>query len=77
MFTADPVSGSNSVVVVNANFGLGESVVSGSSDPDTIRVDRDPNDPHNPAKLQLGSMQVGEKKTRIVETGEKSVKWVS
>ena len=70
MFTSDPISGSNSVIVVNANFGLGESVVSGSSDPDTIRVNRDPDDLHNPVKLQLGSTRVGLKKTCIVEAGE-------
>lgn len=74
MFTADPVSGSNSVIVVNANFGLGESVVSGSSDPDTICVMRDPNDIHNPDKLKLGSITIGEKKICIVETGDGGIK---
>ncbi|GFO47327.1 phosphoenolpyruvate synthase [Plakobranchus ocellatus] len=69
MFTADPISGSSSVLVLNANFGLGESVVSGSSDPDTIHVNRDPEAPHDPSKLKLGSITVGEKKTRLVETG--------
>ncbi|RUS84180.1 hypothetical protein EGW08_008067, partial [Elysia chlorotica] len=74
MFTADPVSGSNSVIVVNANFGLGESVVSGSSDPDTIRVDRDPEDLHNPARLQLGAIRVGQKKTCIVQAENGGIK---
>ncbi|KAK3757984.1 hypothetical protein RRG08_058296 [Elysia crispata] len=74
MFTSDPISGSNSVIVVNANFGLGESVVSGSSDPDTIRVNRDPDDLHNPVKLQLGSTRVGLKKTCIVEAENGGIK---
>lgn len=39
-FTADPVTRDPGVVVVNASFGLGESVVSGSVTPDTYRVAR-------------------------------------
>ncbi|GFR96782.1 phosphoenolpyruvate synthase [Elysia marginata] len=74
MFTADPVSGSNSVIVVNANFGLGESVVSGSSDPDTIHVIRDPEDLHNPDKLKLGSVTVGEKRTCLIEAENGGIK---
>lgn len=40
MFTLDPVTGDNSVVVMNANFGLGESVVSGEVTPDHYVVDK-------------------------------------
>lgn len=39
-FTLDPVSGASDRVVVNANFGLGESVVSGRVTPDTFVVDK-------------------------------------
>lgn len=41
MFTADPVSGRRDRVVINASWGLGESVVSGSVTPDQWTVDAD------------------------------------
>ncbi|MBW1802129.1 MAG: PEP/pyruvate-binding domain-containing protein [Deltaproteobacteria bacterium] len=40
MFTLDPVSGDNSVVAIDANFGLGESVVRGEVTPDQYVVDK-------------------------------------
>ncbi|CAG5121948.1 unnamed protein product, partial [Candidula unifasciata] len=72
MFTADPISGSISSVVINANYGLGESVVSGRSDPDTITVNRDPEFLYDPTALQVGCVTPGEKKLKIVmsATGE-------
>ena len=39
-FTIDPVGFDREVIVVNASFGLGESVVSGTVTPDTYRVER-------------------------------------
>ncbi|CAL8101529.1 unnamed protein product [Orchesella dallaii] len=42
IFTADPRTGNPFQMIVTANFGLGESVVSGSSDPDTITLIRHP-----------------------------------
>jgi pyruvate,water dikinase len=41
VFTVDPVSGDRARLVVEANWGLGESVVSGSVTPDHWEVDRD------------------------------------
>ena len=41
MFTANPVSGSKKEVVINSNYGLGETVVSGSVTPDTITLTKD------------------------------------
>lgn len=38
-FTCDPQTGRRDVLVINANFGLGESVVSGAVDPDTYYLD--------------------------------------
>lgn len=38
-FTCDPQTGSRDVLVINANFGLGESVVNGAVEPDTYRLD--------------------------------------
>ncbi|MFB6136511.1 MAG: PEP/pyruvate-binding domain-containing protein [Halobacteriaceae archaeon] len=40
LFTADPVSGNRRVASVDANFGLGETVVAGEVSPDSARVDR-------------------------------------
>jgi pyruvate,water dikinase len=41
MFTADPVTGHRQSIVVNAAYGLGESVVSGLVNPDLYRVTAD------------------------------------
>jgi pyruvate,water dikinase len=40
MFTIDPASGAEDVLVIEGAFGLGESVVSGSVSPDRFRVDK-------------------------------------
>lgn len=40
-FTCDPQTGHRDVLVINANFGLGESVVSGAVDPDTYYLNAD------------------------------------
>jgi pyruvate,water dikinase len=40
MFTLDPTTGDPSRIVIEANWGLGESVVSGSVNPDKFVVDR-------------------------------------
>ncbi|KAG1699293.1 Prodigiosin synthesizing transferase PigC [Nymphon striatum] len=42
LFTRDPITGNPGVINISANYGLGESVVSASSDPDNIIVNRDP-----------------------------------
>ncbi len=39
-FSADPISGERGQVVINANWGLGESVVSGLATPDAYAVDK-------------------------------------
>lgn len=41
-FTCDPHTGRQNVLVVNANFGLGESVVTGAVEPDTYYLDAAP-----------------------------------
>ena len=40
LFTANPVNGKRSEIVINAAWGLGEAVVSGAVTPDTLRVDK-------------------------------------
>ena len=41
VFSANPVTGARDEIVVNAAFGLGESVVSGTVTPDAIVLGRD------------------------------------
>lgn len=41
MFTCDPITSNPSSILITANFGLGESVVSGTADPDTYTLERD------------------------------------
>lgn len=38
-FTCDPRTGQENIIVINANFGLGESVVSGAVEPDEYYLD--------------------------------------
>ena len=40
VFTADPVTGDDSMIEINAAWGLGEAVVGGQVTPDTISVER-------------------------------------
>ena len=60
VFTADPVTGSESNMVINAAFGLGESIVSGAVSPDTITVNRE-----NEGKLHIVSSLTTNKKTDV------------
>ncbi|MFH0974085.1 MAG: phosphoenolpyruvate synthase, partial [Candidatus Micrarchaeota archaeon] len=41
MFTADPVTGDRSKIIIEAGFGLGEAVVSGQITPDNYAVDKE------------------------------------
>ncbi len=41
-FTCDPQTGRRDLLVINANFGLGESVVTGSVEPDSYYLDNQP-----------------------------------
>jgi len=38
LFTCDPLTGDEREIVITANYGIGESVVSAAAEPDTIRV---------------------------------------
>jgi phosphoenolpyruvate synthase/pyruvate phosphate dikinase len=40
LFTTNPISGDVSEMIINASWGLGESVVGGSVDPDTFVIDK-------------------------------------
>ena len=54
VFSANPISGNRDEVVVNANYGLGEAVVSGTATPDTIVIQK--NDFSN-QKLTIGAKE--------------------
>jgi rifampicin phosphotransferase len=62
LFTADPVTGDRGHVVINANWGLGESVVSGQVSPDIITVGR--------ASGRAGSYEIGSKAVMTVLTSD-------
>lgn len=58
LFTANPVSGNRSEAVINASWGLGEAIVSGMVNPDTITVDK--------TRKAVVSRQAGTKEMAIV-----------
>ena len=58
IFTADPSTGNESVMVINAAYGLGEAVVSGVVTPDTITVKRNRDGGFQVIKVQTGSKEL-------------------
>jgi pyruvate,water dikinase len=58
LFTANPLTGRRDQAVINASWGLGESVVGGSVTPDTLVVDK--------ASSALVERQIGDKQVRTV-----------
>ncbi|XP_035216667.1 uncharacterized protein LOC118190077 isoform X2 [Stegodyphus dumicola] len=61
LFTCDPLTGNPTVMTITANYGLGESVVSGSEEPDTIELQRDHDD-----RLSVKSTSIGAKSRKII-----------
>jgi phosphohistidine swiveling domain-containing protein len=66
LFTANPVTGERSEMIVNASFGLGEAVVGGQVTPDTFVLDRD--------SLKPKQITIGTKEQQIVSDGEHGVR---
>jgi pyruvate,water dikinase len=60
MFTVDPVTGNRSKIVIEANWGLGESIVQGMIAPDRYVVDKD--------TLDIGK-EIGVKTRKVVPVG--------
>lgn len=60
LFTMDPLTSNPGFISINANYGLGESVVLGASDPDTITVSRSLDD-----KINIVKKEIGKKQTKI------------
>src|SRR5690606_10287304 len=61
LFTADPVSGAPDRMIVNATWGLGESLVSGAVTPDVLVLDA--------ATGAVRERRTGDKATMTVRTG--------
>ncbi|GAB6020860.1 hypothetical protein CHUAL_003510 [Chamberlinius hualienensis] len=70
LFSRDPVTGSPDKLFITSNYGLGESVVSGAVDPDTVIVNRSWNDQLNIDRIQIGSKKV---QTNMSELGTDEV----
>lgn len=68
LFSRHPLTGDPSVAVITANYGLGESVVSGKAEPDTFYVLRSYKD-----EIELLGSKAGEKKL-MIEMDENLVK---
>ncbi|GCC36215.1 hypothetical protein chiPu_0014707, partial [Chiloscyllium punctatum] len=70
LFTCNPVTGHSGRMIINANYGLGESVVSGHSEPDTITLS------HNlKGKCQIIKKEIGVKKQQCLENDEGGIKY--
>lgn len=61
LFTSNPRTGSNDEMLIEASWGLGESVVSGEVQPDIIRVDK--------AFTEVRDYAVADKRVRLVPGG--------
>ncbi|WP_337955007.1 PEP/pyruvate-binding domain-containing protein [Ferrovum myxofaciens] len=67
-FSCDPVNGRHDVITINANYGLGESVVSGTVEPDQYRLNRF-------SKTEIDS-QIGQKQQRCQAKPGGGIEWV-
>jgi pyruvate,water dikinase len=66
MFTAEPTSGDRSKLVIEAAFGLGESVVSGKVTPDEYTVDK--------ATMRILEKRIGKQEWKIIRKGRRNEK---
>jgi len=66
-FTVDPVTGDDSKIIIEANWGLGEGVVSGAESVDGIIIDKD--------SFEIVSFHVGKKSKCVLNTPE-GADWV-
>ncbi|XP_071784649.1 rifampicin phosphotransferase-like [Asterias amurensis] len=72
VFSRDPITGNPSRVVINANFGLGESVVAGVSEADTIALEVD-----SMNNLTVAEKTIGRKEEAIFVAEEGGTKVTS
>lgn len=66
LFSRFPTNGDPSKIMITANYGLGESVVSGRVDPDTYLIKRSYNN-----ELKMIGSKLGEKRT-LIQMNEES-----
>jgi pyruvate,water dikinase len=66
LFTANPVTGERSEIIINASFGLGEAVVGGQVTPDAFVLDRE--------SLKAIETTIGTKEQQIVSDGDQGVR---
>ncbi|XP_022235407.1 uncharacterized protein LOC106475641, partial [Limulus polyphemus] len=71
MFTCDPVTTNPSFITITANYGLGETVVSASADPDTVILHRDYQN-----QLKPHSSTTGKKNVQIVMENDGGTKTI-
>jgi pyruvate,water dikinase len=64
-FTCDPLSGDPSRIVIEGNWGLGDSVVGGTTIPDKYVIDKD--------TLRITERAIGEKRMQVVAKDEGTV----
>jgi pyruvate,water dikinase len=75
-FTAEPVTGNLSEIIIEASWGLGESVVGGATNPDTFVVDKNSLVikrrviGHKPIKVVCSEQGTVEEETSAVEADE-------
>ncbi|MDH5203147.1 MAG: phosphoenolpyruvate synthase, partial [Nitrospirota bacterium] len=69
MFTMEPVSGDKDKVVINASWGLGEAIVSGSVTPDEYVAEKN--------TLRIVGKEIFKKDKQIVSDKRGSTKWVT
>ncbi|CAN8007141.1 unnamed protein product, partial [Ixodes pacificus] len=65
LFTCDPVSGDPTRFVINANYGLGESVVSSLAEPDTVTLERSED-----GQMTISYKHPGKKQLQVCATGD-------
>lgn len=66
MFTIDPVTNDDSKIIIEAGFGLGEAIVSGSVTPDRYIVDK--------KTLKIEDKEIGSQDFKIIRVGETNKK---
>ncbi|XP_054724292.1 prodigiosin synthesizing transferase PigC-like [Uloborus diversus] len=67
LFTCDPLTSNPSLITITGNYGLGETVVSGSEEPDTVTLQREN------GGVSIKNMTLGAKNRRIVMQGDGGV----
>lgn len=68
-FTVHPVTEDKNQLIIEAGYGLGEAIVSGSITPDSYVVDK--------KEDVLIDINISRQEREIVRNGEKGIKWVS